>query len=62
MDQSSDLYGTASGAFLGNVREQTRREAYGEDIGQNSWLLADAYRRYLGWLALEPASHVLDVA
>lgn len=62
MDDSIDLYGKAYGAFLGNVSEQTRREAYGEDIGQNSWLLADAYRRYLVWLALEPASHVLDVA
>ena len=62
MDHSIDLYGAAYGKFLVDVREQTRREAYGEDIGQNSWLLADAYRRYLGWLALEPASNVLDVA
>jgi SAM-dependent methyltransferase len=57
-----NLYGAAYGQFLGDAREQTRREAYGEDIGQHSWLLAEAYRRYLGWLALEPASSVLDVA
>jgi SAM-dependent methyltransferase len=62
MDQPVDLYGATYGKFLAGVREQARREAYGEDIGQNSWLLADAYRRYLGWLALEPASHALDVA
>lgn len=62
MDQPVDLYGATYGKFLEGVHEQTRREAYGEDIGQHSWLLADAYRRYLGWLALEPASHALDVA
>lgn len=62
VDPALDLYGAAYSKFLGDVREQTRREAYGEDIGQNSWLLADAYRRYLGWLALDPASQVLDVA
>ncbi len=62
MDQPVDLYGATYGKFLAEVREQTRREAYGEDIGQNSWLLAEAYRRYLGWLALEPASAALDVA
>ncbi|HEY7123038.1 MAG TPA: methyltransferase domain-containing protein [Ktedonobacterales bacterium] len=62
MDQPVDLYGATYGKFLAGVREQTRREAYGEDIGQNSWLLADAYRRYLGWLALEPVAAALDVA
>lgn len=62
MDHAVDLYGKTYSKFTVDVREQMRREAYGEDIGQNSWLLADAYRRYLGWLALEPASHALDVA
>ncbi len=62
MDQPVNLYGATYGQFLAEVREQARREAYGEDIGQHSWLLADAFRRYLGWLALEPASQALDVA
>ncbi len=62
MEHAVDLYGATYGGFLADVREQARREAYGEDIGQNSWLLADAFRRYLGWLALEPAARVLDVA
>jgi SAM-dependent methyltransferase len=62
VDPAADLYGAAYGKFLAGVREEMRREAYGEDIGQHSWLLADAYRRYLGWLALEPASQALDVA
>jgi SAM-dependent methyltransferase len=57
-----NLYGAAYGQFLGDVYEQVRREAYGEDIGQHSWLLAEAYRRYLGWLALESVSSILDVA
>jgi SAM-dependent methyltransferase len=62
VDSAADLYGAAYGKFLAGVREEMRREAYGEDIGQHSWLLADVYRRYLGWLALEPASRALDVA
>ncbi|HEY7357123.1 MAG TPA: class I SAM-dependent methyltransferase, partial [Ktedonobacterales bacterium] len=62
MDPAVDLYGAAYSEFLAGAYEQARGEAYGEDIGQHSWLLADAYRRYLGWLALEPASWALDVA
>src|SRR5215467_2771862 len=57
-----DLYSATYGQFLVGVHEQVRREAYGEDIGQNSWLLADSYRRYLRWLALEPGAQVLDLA
>ena len=38
-----------------------RREAYGEDIGQQSWLTADDLRRFIAWLELTPTAHVLDV-
>lgn len=62
VDPAVNLYGAAYGNFLAGALGEMRREAYGEDIGQHSWLLADAYRRYLGWLALEPASQALDVA
>lgn len=41
---------------------QVRREAFGEDIGQNSWITADELRRFIGWLELTPGSEVLDVA
>ncbi len=38
-----------------------RREAYGEDIGQQSSLTADELRRFIAWLELRPTAHVLDV-
>ena len=44
------------------VHSQVRREAFGEDIGQNSWITADELRRFIDWLKLEPESEVLDVA
>lgn len=48
--------------FASTVVAEVRREAFGEDIGQNSWLTVDEYRQFLGWLNLNPQAHVLDVA
>lgn len=48
--------------FLTSVYEQVRRDAFDEDIGQNSWLTAmeqDAFRQ---WLNLSPGETLLDVA
>jgi cyclopropane fatty-acyl-phospholipid synthase-like methyltransferase len=39
-----------------------RREAFGEDIGQFSWLTADEYRRFFRWSGIEHASHVVEIA
>jgi len=39
-----------------------RREAFGEDIGQFSWLTADEYRRFFRWLGIEHSSHVVEIA
>jgi ubiquinone/menaquinone biosynthesis C-methylase UbiE len=47
--------------FRQNVYEEVRREAFGEDIGQNSWLTADEQDRFLRWLALSPGKVLLDV-
>ncbi len=44
------------------VYEAVRRDAYGEDIGQQSWLTADELRRFIAWLELSPTSHVIDIA
>jgi SAM-dependent methyltransferase len=41
--------------------EEVRREAFGEDIGQNSWLTAEEYDRFLSWLGLSPGKTLLDV-
>lgn len=47
---SSDLYATI------------RREAFGEDIGQNSWLTSEEHDLFIRWMSLSPTSRVLDVA
>ncbi len=39
-----------------------RREAFGEEIGQYSWLTADEYRTFFGRLGIDRSSHVLEVA
>jgi cyclopropane fatty-acyl-phospholipid synthase-like methyltransferase len=41
---------------------QIRREAFGEDIGQFSWLTADEYRRFFVKVGVEPSSHVVEMA
>ena len=41
MSQSVDLYGTAYGNFATEVLEQVRRDTYGEDFGQSSWVTGD---------------------
>jgi SAM-dependent methyltransferase len=46
----------------GAVHAKVRREAFGEDIGQNSWITAEEFRRFIGWLDLGPSSEVLDIA
>lgn len=40
---------------------QIRREAFGEDIGQNSWLTSDEQDRFLEWLDLCPGKTFLDI-
>lgn len=62
MSDSVDLYDSAYGNFAATVYEQVRREAFGEDIGQNSWLTADEYLRFFKWLELESTSNVLEIA
>jgi SAM-dependent methyltransferase len=59
--QSVDLYGTAYGNFATDVLGQVRRETYGEDIGQSSWVTGQEYRRFFRLLGLAAAEHVLDV-
>ncbi len=40
---------------------QIRREAYGEDIGQHSWVTADEIRGDIGRLQLVPTSRLIDL-
>ena len=47
--------------FTHPVLEEIRKEVYGVDIGQNSWLTADELERFIDWLRPPPDGHVLEV-
>ncbi len=48
--------------FQAELYAQIRHEAFGEDIGQNSWLSSDEQDRFLKWLDLSAGKTLLDVA
>jgi hypothetical protein len=43
------------------VLDAVRKETFGDDIGQNSWLTRDEYDRFISWLQITQ-HHVLEVA
>ena len=55
-------YNLNYGDFRGELYAEVRREAFGEDIGQNSWHTADEQDRFLTWLELSAGKRLLDVA
>ena len=55
-------YDANYGGFESEVYSAIRREAFGEDIGQNSWHTADEQERFLRHLALSPSKRLLDIA
>src|SRR5262249_36743373 len=61
MSLSVDLYGTAYGNFATESLEQVRRDTYGEDFGQSSWVTGPEYRRFFPLLQLAPPHPVLGV-
>jgi len=48
--------------FQTKLYEQLRRDAFGEDIGQNSWLTASEQDHFKNWLRLASGKRLLDVA
>jgi 2-polyprenyl-3-methyl-5-hydroxy-6-metoxy-1,4-benzoquinol methylase len=54
-------YDANYGNFQTELYAQIRREAFGEDIGQNSWLTAGEQDDFVGWLGLSPGKTLLDV-
>ena len=63
MKQASVAYYDAQySQFATDLYAQVRREAFGEDIGQNGWLSADEHDLFIQWLAPTTQSCVLDVA
>jgi len=59
---SAGHYDANYGNFQTELYAQIRQEAFGEDIGQNSWLTSDEQDRFLRWLELAPGKILLDVA
>ncbi|HSL43243.1 MAG TPA: methyltransferase domain-containing protein [Anaerolineales bacterium] len=62
MSNQVDLYNSTYGNFAEQVLAEIRRETYGEDIGQNSWITTDEYDTFYSWLNLSPGDHVLEIA
>jgi 2-polyprenyl-3-methyl-5-hydroxy-6-metoxy-1,4-benzoquinol methylase len=59
---SASQYNANYGNFQSELYAQIRHEAFGEDIGQNSWLTSEEQDRFLPWLDLSPGKTLLDVA
>jgi SAM-dependent methyltransferase len=55
-------YNANYGNFQTELYAQIRLEAFGEDIGQNSWLTSEEQDIFLEWLDLSPEKTLLDVA
>ena len=62
MTKRVDLFDSTYKNFQDRVHDAVRKETYGIDIGQNSWLTVDEYERMLPWLELKADEHVLEVA
>ena len=61
MQGSVDLYNHSYGRFSSATQEAVRRETYGEDIGQSSWMTAEEWLHVADEAAVRPGSQILDV-
>jgi ubiquinone/menaquinone biosynthesis C-methylase UbiE len=62
MAKQVDLFNSNYGNFNENVLADIRRETFGEDIGQTSWITTDEYDNFYSWLNLSAGDHVLEIA
>ena len=56
-----DLYNNVYGDFGSRAEATVRHEAFGEDIGQSSWLTATEWLRFADLAQVQDGSHVLEV-
>ena len=61
-ESTTRRYDANYGNFQRELYAEIRKEAYGEDIGQNSWLTASEHDEFLQWMDLSPETRLLDVA
>ncbi len=62
MRSKVELYNGTYGNYAEDVYKAIRKETFGEDIGQNSWITADEYRDFFSILKLSPGKKVLEIA
>ncbi len=55
-------YDANYGNFQTELYGEIRREAFGEDLGQNSWLTSDELDIFISWLNLSQGKTLLDIA
>ncbi len=60
-DQNKNSYDQPYADYDSPLKQQLRQEAYGEDIGQHSWVTVEELRGDIHRLALSPSSRVLDL-
>ena len=62
MTRRVDLFNSTYSHFTDEVLDIIRKETFGNDIGQNSWLTAEEYDRFIPVLKLQPSAHVIEIA
>jgi SAM-dependent methyltransferase len=62
MAERVDLFDSTYRHFTEQVLDEIRKDTYGVDIGQNSWVTVDEYDRMLPWLNVSAGDRVLEVA
>jgi SAM-dependent methyltransferase len=61
MSDAVDLYNNIYGDFASNVEGAVRHAAFGEDIGQSSWMTAAEWLQFADRAQVRADSHVLEV-
>jgi ubiquinone/menaquinone biosynthesis C-methylase UbiE len=62
MPDTVNYYDSTYENFEAALSAEIRAGAFGDDIGQNSWLTADEYRLCFQWFRLNETSTVLEIA
>ena len=62
MPERVDLFDSTYSHFTERVLGDIRKDTFGTDIVQNSWVTVDEYERLLPWLELSAGHHALEVA
>jgi len=61
VSQPVDLYNHVYADFTSDAEAAVRRDAFGDDIGQSSWMTAGDWLRFADAARVGPSSHLLEV-